>query len=257
MIFVTGDTHGVDFQRLNSRRFPIQKEMTKEDIVIICGDFGLVWDPAESPEEKNRLDWLDSRNFTTVFCDGNHENFTRLGAYPVVDFHGGKAHRIRDHVYHLMRGEIFDFEGKRFAVIGGAESHDVEDGILYPDDYPDEDALKAEIKRLNRQGKHHFRIAGRSWWAEEAPSQEELDHTCAKLAEAGWQVDYVITHCAPTSILPEIGVSPKEATKLTDFFDSLIRGRGLKFRHWYFGHYHDEKDVGKFSLLYTRVLQIK
>lgn len=56
MIYVTGDTHG-DFTKLNRDSFPEQKGMTKDDTVIICGDFGGVWDyRGESPREKW---WLD------------------------------------------------------------------------------------------------------------------------------------------------------------------------------------------------------
>ena len=40
MIYVTGDTHA-DFRRFSTREFPEQKELTKDDFVIICGDFGL------------------------------------------------------------------------------------------------------------------------------------------------------------------------------------------------------------------------
>ena len=141
MIYVTGDTHGpapiglysVDGfgSRLNKDNFPEQKEMTRDDYVIICGDFGGIWnydsryDPAkssfkdkicldhgESREEKYWLDWLSEKPFTVLFCDGNHENHDRLaGAYPEVDFHGGRAHRVRENVYHLMRGYIFDLQG--------------------------------------------------------------------------------------------------------------------------------------------------
>ena len=42
MIFVTGDCHS-EFQKLSTAAFPEQREMTKDDIVIICGDFGAVW----------------------------------------------------------------------------------------------------------------------------------------------------------------------------------------------------------------------
>ena len=39
MIYITGDTHiPVDIQKLSTKRFPEQKEMTKNDYVIICGD---------------------------------------------------------------------------------------------------------------------------------------------------------------------------------------------------------------------------
>ena len=39
MIYVTGDCHA-DFTRFNTKIFPEQYEMTKDDYVIICGDFG-------------------------------------------------------------------------------------------------------------------------------------------------------------------------------------------------------------------------
>ena len=42
MIYITGDTHS-DFSRFTEENFPIQSEMTKDDYVIICGDFGGVW----------------------------------------------------------------------------------------------------------------------------------------------------------------------------------------------------------------------
>ena len=37
-IFLTGDTHG-DFSRLRPEVFREQKRLTKEDHVIICGDY--------------------------------------------------------------------------------------------------------------------------------------------------------------------------------------------------------------------------
>lgn len=72
MIFVTGDTHG-ELKRLNTENFPEQKELCREDYVIICGDFGLVF--AEDKESKTEtwwLNWLEGKNFTTLFVDGNH-----------------------------------------------------------------------------------------------------------------------------------------------------------------------------------------
>lgn len=65
--------------------------MTKEDYVIICSDFGGVWNYlVESVYEKHWLDWLNERNFTTLFVYGNHENFTRLYKYLVEEWHGRK-----------------------------------------------------------------------------------------------------------------------------------------------------------------------
>lgn len=41
MIFVTGDIHGSrDIQKLSASNFPMQPQLSREDFVIICGDFG-------------------------------------------------------------------------------------------------------------------------------------------------------------------------------------------------------------------------
>lgn len=56
MIYITGDCHN-DFSRFSIDKFPIQKEMNKNDYVIIAGDFGGVW----TFEEENNQEkyWLD------------------------------------------------------------------------------------------------------------------------------------------------------------------------------------------------------
>ena len=78
MVFITGDIHGNPQNRFSLENFPQQNELCKKDLVIILGDFGLVWDyKGENTYEKERLDWLEQKTFTTCFVDGNHENFDR------------------------------------------------------------------------------------------------------------------------------------------------------------------------------------
>ena len=44
MIYLTGDTHiSIDIVKLNTNNFPEQKNFTKDDYVIILGDFCLYW----------------------------------------------------------------------------------------------------------------------------------------------------------------------------------------------------------------------
>ena len=106
MIYITGDCHQ-NFMRFDVDIFPEQKEMTKEDCVIICGDFGGVWEKdGESRKEKMLMDELEGRPFTTLFVDGNHENFDRLYAYPVEEWHGGKVHKI---TFYYFLWNIFPF----------------------------------------------------------------------------------------------------------------------------------------------------
>ena len=48
MIYVTGDTHiPIDIHKLDDDAFMEQKNLTKDDYVIICGDFGGVWGNGE------------------------------------------------------------------------------------------------------------------------------------------------------------------------------------------------------------------
>jgi uncharacterized alkaline shock family protein YloU len=119
-IYVTGDCHG-SYIKFAKRQFRLQEELTREDVVIVCGDFG-IWDDDQS--ERFNLDELSRRSFTTLFVDGNHDNFDRLcteeyfkymrgediagadqGEFPLVDMYGGKVQKIRDGVYHLLRRE--------------------------------------------------------------------------------------------------------------------------------------------------------
>ena len=53
-----------------------------------------------------------------------------LDEYPVEQWHGGNVHKIRPHVIHLMRGQVFELQGRTFFTMGGAQSHDIADGIL-------------------------------------------------------------------------------------------------------------------------------
>ncbi len=129
MIFITGDCHG-GFQRFGVKYFPQQRELGREDFVIVCGDFGGVW--SGSTEENYWLDWLEKKPFTTLFVDGNHENFDMLKSLPEQEWHGGRVHQVREHVLHLMRGQVFEIGGLTWFTMGGASSHDIRDGILDP-----------------------------------------------------------------------------------------------------------------------------
>ena len=159
---------------------------SKDDYVIICGDFGGVWTfEKENVQEKYWLDYLNEKNFTTLFVDGNHENFTRLYNYPVEEWHGGKVHKIRDSVLHLMRGEIFNIDNKKFFAFGGARSHDIQEGILNLDE-------EEKIYNYRKRGAY-FRIRDFSWWDLELPTEEEMQNGIKNLEKVNYKVDYIIS----------------------------------------------------------------
>ena len=224
MIYITGDTHiPVDILKLNSKRFPDQKDLWKEDFVIICGDFSGVWN--NDNEELYWRKWLEQKRFTTLFIDGNHENFNLLNEFEIVDFHGGKAHKISNSIYHLMRGQIYEIEGKRIFTFGGASSHDKE-----------------------------YRTKDKNWWEEELPSEQELETAISNLEANGWNVDYVITHCAPSSVQEEISFNYSRDI-LTEFFEEIKKK--AKFDKWFFGHYHVDVEIDdKFCCVFNNIKKL-
>ena len=54
MVYITGDLHG-DFSRFSS---PAMRRLRKGDTLIVCGDFGFIWNGDKKEEallKKNRL----------------------------------------------------------------------------------------------------------------------------------------------------------------------------------------------------------
>ena len=83
----------------------MQNQLSREDFMIICGDFGLIWEDCE--EERNWLKWLEDRPWTTLWIDGNHENFDRLKSFSTEKWNGGLIQKITPHIFHLCRGQVF------------------------------------------------------------------------------------------------------------------------------------------------------
>lgn len=230
-LYITGDIHG-DVLRFHKNNFPIGQTLTKDDIVFICGDFGLIFSIDETENEWKKLKWLNDQPWTTVFVDGNHENFTRLHQYKVEEKWGGKVHRIRDSIYHLMRGEVYQIQGKSIFAFGGAFSHDRE-----------------------------YRIKGYSWWEEELPTDVECASAIENLKKVKNKVDIVLTHDAPRSIARTLGFGdsfmengyPSNAVNILDFLD-LLKNK-IQYQQWYCGHYHIDEDFSDaFHFLYHQIL---
>lgn len=251
MIFITGDCHA-DWKKFSKESFPEQAEMTRDDFVIVCGDFGLWHD---DKTERWWFKWFEEKNFTVLFVDGNHENFDRLySEFEVVDFHGGKAHKIRENIYHLMRGYVFDLCGKKFFAFGGASSHDIDDGILDRKDFQSDRELVDEYNRRTRRGEM-LRINHISWWKEEMPSQEEMDFGLKTLEEHGNKVDFIISHCCPQEIASIFSHGSYKPDQLTSYFN--VVANTVDFSKWFFGHYHNNAQVlSKFIMLYEQIVRV-
>ena len=246
MIYVTGDCHG-NYRRFATEIFPEQKEMSKDDYVIICGDFGY-WD--ESKEQKYWMKWLDSKPFTTLWIDGNHENFDLLKKQKAVKWHGGNVQFIQPSVIHLMRGQIYELEGLKIFTFGGAKSHDISGGILETSD----PRFRAKRKKRDKN-QELYRINHVSWWKEELPEEEELAEGLRNLIQNNWSVDYIISHCCSTSTQEKIADRTYQPDILTRYFEKIKEM--CRYRKWFFGHYHDNMNVNsKEVLLYDQIIRI-
>lgn len=227
-IYVTADTHGdIDLWKLTSHHFPEGKKLNKNDIVIICGDSGIIW--YGNNKDNYLINWYNNKPWTTLFVDGNHCNFNALYKYPIVDKFGGKVHKISDSIFHLCRGGYYTIEGKTFFTFGGARSHDL-----------------------------WCRKEGKSWWKEELPTGEECEYGFEVLTAHGNKADFLITHCADDILLHEIervNHFHAEHDILTNYL-RIIKSIA-DFGHHYFGHYHYDADFdGKATVLYNKIIQI-
>lgn len=269
-VYVTGDTHGEWLSRFSSRDFPEGKELTKDDVVIVCGDFG-IW--CNDSDQKYKLDWLNNKPFTTAFVGGNHDNYNMLNGdlYQNERWFGGEIKRIREKIVYLKNGNIFEFENKKFFVFGGARSHDIKDGIFNAEDLTlnsvnaEQDLIqickfesvsdyKNAIKKFTRQGKY-FRIRNISWWENEMPTENERYYGRLILERADNRVDYIISHACPSSILAIISNGMFVPDVLSDYFERI--SQTVDFKRWYFGHYHrDMRILDRYSLLYHHIERI-
>ena len=209
MIYVTADMHGEE-ERLYSRSM---KKLSEGDTLIVCGDFGFVWDG--SAKEKKILEYLGSRKYNVCFIDGTHENFDLLEKCRMTVWNGGKVHRVSGNLFHMMRGQIFTIEGYRIFTFGGGESTDRE-----------------------------MRTEHISWWKEEMPTPAELEEGAKAIDEVDCDVDFIITHEPPSIVKSTMLLRAGETdsvNKLNGYFEQL--NRVCKFKHWYFGSMHEDRII--------------
>jgi hypothetical protein len=208
MVYITGDTHG-ELARFTEANFPLSL-LGPEDILIIAGDFGYLFG---LPTDEEKLDFLASLGFTIAFLDGNHECFPAIYAYPEEEWNGGRIHRIRPNLVHLMRGQVFTLEGMTLFTMGGGYSLD-----------------KA------------MRTPGRSWWPEELPSEEEYAEGLSNLSRHGNRVDFIISHAAPIETMEALCMAGKlsglcyEEQRLNNYLQQVAET--VTHRGYYFGHLH-------------------
>ena len=225
-LYITGDTHiPLDISKLNTKNFPEQKNFTGKENVVVLGDFGLLWH--EDKTYKHWLKWLSEKPFNILWLDGNHENHDWIDSLPISEWCGGNVHKIADNIIHLMRGQVFQIEGKKIFVMGGANSID-----------------------------KHLRVEGISWWSGEEINFFEEYTAIKNLEKNNYKVDLVFTHTCPASMIPKLfpKISIIEKSPTEEFLSYVYRS--TLFKDWYFGHWHEDFDEGKFHAVYNKIIKI-
>jgi len=234
-IFITGDIHGNPTLSLSKRNFPEGRKLTKKDVVIILGDFGLLWAKYRNKEEDFKIKWLDDQPWTTLFIDGNHENFDLLDKLLEKGKYNDVVGIVGHSIFHLRRGTCYRINGKTILTIGGAHSHD-----------------------------RQYRAWGKSMWKQEEITDEDIKKAKESVQKVGFKVDYILTHCAPTEWAR--GAMPQEIAHIWQPDGSEERLQWFKdsseveFKKWFCGHYHTDfgpRVTGEFECIFNNVKELE
>lgn len=226
MIYITGDTHG-DMERIV--RFCEGMETSRDDIMIILGDVGLnYYDDSRDKRNKEMVANLP----LTLFCiHGNHERRPEtIAGYRLQKWNGGFVWLEDDYpnILFAKDGEMFDFDGMKTIVIGGAYSVD-------------------KFYRLSR---------GYHWFEDEQPSEEIKSYVEKQLDGVEWNVDVVLSHTVPYDyrpvdlFLPMINQSTVDES--TEMWLGEIEKR-LSYKCWYAGHYHTSRKTNKIQIMFEDI----
>ena len=202
-VYITGDTHG-EFERIKD--FCDSCGTTEEDILIILGDAGINFFLDQRDE---RLKAELAEYPITLFCiRGNHEE------YPNLIF--------------AEDGEIYDFDGKKAVVLGGAYSVD----------------------------KYYRLRNGIPWFDTEQPDDNVKEYAERQLDKAGWKLDYVFSHTVPLSYEPRWAFLPSinqaMVDKTTEKWLEEIYNK-LDFGQWFAGHYHVDSSDGNVNIMFEEI----
>ena len=135
-------------------------------------------------------------------------------------------------------GGIYNIEDKTFLFIPGAYSIDKEYRLNnnFPYEYEEQLSL-VEKNKLYDKIEQYINNSGR--------------------------IDYIVSHTAPLGTEPYYKnlffsfIDQSKVDKSMEYFlDEIENLLHNNYKHWYFGHFHDNKDFGKFTMLYNKVIQI-
>ena len=224
MIYITGDIHG----SLEPIFDLVEKYEPKEDdIIVILGDVAVNYTGRLRDkfikEEMNNIG-------VTFFCiHGNHENRPQnIASYQEKNWNGGRVLYEADYpnILFPVDGDIFELEGNKCLVIGGAYSVD-------------------KFYRLRN---------GYNWWPDEQPSPTIKDYVEKQIKKN--KIDVVFSHTCPYKYIPIecflSGIDQSKVDNSTEQWLDTIE-EAIEYKAWYLGHWHTDKRIDKMHFLFHGV----
>ena len=224
MIYITGDIHGEVSRVADAvERFQI----TSEDMIVILGDVGMNY-YGNNRGDRHRKKKLNKLG-VPVFCiHGNHEmRPSTIDSYHEVQWKDGTVY-IEDEYPNLLfakDGEVYDLDGHKTLVIGGAYSVD-----------------KWYRLRMDM-----------NWFPDEQPSDEIKTLVEQKLEDLNWKIDVILSHTCPERYVPVeaflSGIDQSTVDNSTEEWLSRIEEK-LDYKAWYCGHWHINKRIDRMHFLF-------
>jgi DNA repair exonuclease SbcCD nuclease subunit len=241
--YICGDTH----DRVDLPKIQNWASNKSEKILFQLGDFGGLFYEKDNKKlwlKDNKLlrDWLKlgkQHNFTLFVVPGNHENWDMIDKLPTKGMFGGivqyidvihpyKNNKTQGRIYFLMRGEVYLIDGIKYFVMGGANTH------------------KSFAGETDRDGEQIC-------WSREIPSFGEYKNAMINFKRHDYNVDVILSHTTNANIGYQTMVAKygngaysqsidfdKVDDPLTRFFTSLSKHKKVRYKSWYFGHFHHD-----------------
>lgn len=223
MVYITGDIHGALTPILNLFE---EYSLKQNDIIVLLGDVGINY---YGDIRDIRKKHIMNKYGTIFFCiHGNHENRPQnIESYKEKEWRGGRVlyENAFPNILFPVDGDIFDLEGNKCIVIGGAYSVD----------------------------KYYRLKNGWNWWEDEQPTNAVKAYVDKQIAEN--KVDVIFSHTCPYKyrpvecFLPMVNQSTVDDS--TERWLDTIESK-VDYKAWYCGHWHTNKDIDKLHFLYDR-----
>lgn len=221
MIYYTGDIHGSTIEIVT---FCARFQPSKDDTIVILGDVGANYFGNERDDTfKAEFAKLEP----TILCiHGNHEiRPQNILSYKTKEWNGGVVwyEEAYPNILFAKDGEIYDIEGTRHLVIGGAYSVD----------------------------KHYRLLRGYGWWVDEQPSEEIKQYVEQQIKEKPF--DVILSHTCPFKYEPiEMFLPGIDQSTVDDSTEKWLNKieESVDYKAWYCGHWHINKRIDKMHFLF-------